>query len=303
MGPKWTPEEIKRLRANWTVVGRRSFKKHLPRRTWTAVKAQAKRMGLPPLRFQPGMYAMRPLAQELGYAYPYLTKLLRWAGVQGHSAHTRSCEKLYDLDEAREAVLRWESLEGVRHASRRLKYHLWSLYKLVAQAGHRAPEGLTLRLEPRVYDELVAANRPPEKVQAHTLIASLGVSRCLLYKALRRFPPPNSKALVGNRWLVTEQECRVALDELAKVCPPRPALRKPRRRCVSVPARCVVVKRKRTSMRGVCSASGTARRSIAPSYCPSPSLRLGTLSAPCVTSTKCEPRSTRAVTKRLTYTR
>lgn len=222
---QWTNAETARLRELWQEVQPRELKRQFPDRTWCALRARARTLGLP-FGVPQGYVSLTRAARAAGYSRDGLVTILRHMQVatfkeypyRGCTRRRVSPMRYVDPDAVREAVERWTTLENVSDAARRYGVHPNVMTRMLRAAGvldRAVLGGAGYRLDPRVTDGAMCRRSVGERVTSAA--SRIGVSYAVLARALRARGQRISRSR-RDRLLLGEAEHALCLW-LALWCP------------------------------------------------------------------------------------
>lgn len=188
----WTPAEDRTLRDLWPDTGARTIRQTLRGRSWTAIRARAFALGLG-ARWQ-GYVSIDAAATRLGYHSSLLHKILERYGVRvvlrgGKTERaSRFANRVVLLDDAREAVEKWERTETPQESARRYGVSGSQMRRWLRDAGLLPQSVAGSRAEQRLdVDEIARA-----LAKVHAAPPSNAKRRPALDGALGVFPAPKN---------------------------------------------------------------------------------------------------------------
>jgi len=162
-GTRWTRAEDAVLRAKWCEVAMRVLRQHLPYRTTRAIIGRAAALGLGAMDRRQGLLSISAAAERAGYPEATLRRLLIRQEVPMHRvgvnlrAAPRSDVRHVEWEDVVAAIERDTQLESAKAAAARLGMCRTTLRVRLRAAGIVLARGVSARLAPEVFDQLVRA--------------------------------------------------------------------------------------------------------------------------------------------------
>lgn len=160
---RWTQEQIQTLRMEWHELAARSLAAKLRPHSWIGIREKACQLGLP-FGVPQGYESINEAERRTGFSRRVIKKLIANHDILVHHRYPLNKNKpgvcLYVDPEEIDAAVKYRlSCETIGQAATRLGIEHTGLGKLLKAKGYKVVIGSALRLEPHIYDEIVAEYR------------------------------------------------------------------------------------------------------------------------------------------------
>jgi hypothetical protein len=156
----WTPEQSALLIREWGELSSRGLREKLSPHSWIAIRARAKRLGLP-MGVPQGRATVHRMEELFGFDEKTIRALLERAGLAARLSYPsqgrppRSPWRHYDLEEARAIIEQHLRAETTTEAAARLGLHANTMRQRARRAG-LVTQRARVRLPPETWNQLAA---------------------------------------------------------------------------------------------------------------------------------------------------